>query len=94
LVTRDQARDIAERFLRERSPGPGWDGVGEILSPEEIEAATHPDVRALLPAKGRWQRCWTVRIRGAARGQVFIARETGQIEFAGAVQVEPGAHAG
>ena len=94
LITRDRARSIAEQFLRDRSPGPGWEGIGDVLSPEEVEGALPPALQAFIPFDARWRRCWTIRVRGAAGAQILISRETGQIEFAGTVQGGPRAHAG
>ena len=86
MITREQAREIAERFVRQHALGAGWDGVAEVLSPEEVEAAMHPGLRALSPNDAHWRRCWTVRIRGSAGGQVLIALTTGEVDFAGAVK--------
>ena len=82
MITREQARAVAENFLRSRRPPPGWEGVESILSPEEVRV---PE---------RFRDCWTVRVRGAANGMICVSRPTGEVEFAGAVKGEPRAHSG
>jgi hypothetical protein len=89
MITREQAREIAERFLAERGPVAGWDGVDRVLSPEEAGAELSPELRAAAVVGPRWRRCWAVYFRGEAGGIIYVSRDTGEVEFAGAAQGGP-----
>jgi hypothetical protein len=39
LINHAQARAVAEQFLKERGPLPGWNGVERVLAPEEAIAS-------------------------------------------------------
>ena len=92
-ITREQAHAVAERFLRERGPMPGWDGVERVLSPEETVGALHPALRQRLPTDALARRCWAAHVRGSAKGIIYVS-SVGEIEFAGVVQGEPHARPG
>ena len=93
MITREQAREIAERFIRERAPLPGWDGVDRVLSPDEV-APEPPLLGEIKSQDAHWRHCWAVQVRGEAGGVVYVAREDGTIRFAGAVRGEPGPRSG
>ena len=91
MITRDEARRLAEDFLRARGPLPGWEGIEYLLSPQEVASRWRPPGLE-LPA--RFRDCWAVFFRGAAGAGIYISDKTGEIEFAGAVKGEPRAHSG
>jgi hypothetical protein len=87
-ITREQAHAIAEGFLRERAPMPGWEGVERVSSPEETLEALHSAVRQKIPANAPARRCWAAYVRGSARGIIYVSA-AGEVEFAGAIRGEP-----
>ncbi len=89
MITREQARDIAERFVAERGPLAGWEGVDRVLAPDEAGAQLPQDLRAAAVVGPRWRRCWAVHFRGEAGGVIYVSRDTGEIVFAGAVRGGP-----
>ena len=91
MITRDEARRLAEDFLRARGSLPGWEGVERVLSPEELANAWRPPG---LDLPARFRDCWAVFFRGTAGGAVYLSATTGKIQFAGAVQGEPRASSG
>ena len=92
-ITRDQARTVAERFLRERTPMPGWEAIERVLSPEESLEALHPALRQQVTADAPARRCWAAYVSGSARGIIYVS-PVGEIEFAGAAQGGPDARPG
>jgi hypothetical protein len=85
MITRDKAREIAERFLIERGPMQGWDGIERVLSPEEAESLPPSDFKN-AEEDPRWRSCWIVWVRGEAGGVIGVSAETGHVEFAGSAQ--------
>ena len=94
MITREEAREIAEHFLRARGPQPGWEGVDAVRSFEEVETSLPPALRATIPAKTHLRHCWVVSTRGGAGGIIYISREDGEIKFAGAIRGGPHARSG
>ena len=94
MITREQAHELAQRFLAERGPLAGWDRVERVMSPEEVESQLHPRLRGVVPNDARRRDCWTVYIAGTAGGVIQVSRSGGTIEFAGVVRGEPRAHSG
>ena len=88
MISREQAREIAERFLRDHHPTPGLDSIGDILSPDEVKAwiRDHP---GRVTTDKRWYGCWVVLILGAAGAMIRISDSDGAIEFAGSVKGDP-----
>ena len=84
MITREQARAIAERFLHERGPMPGWGAIARVLSPDEVEASARA-VTAVSSGDSRWRNCWLVSVQGEARGVISISADDGTIAFAGSV---------
>ena len=89
MISREHAREIAERFLREHGPTPGWDSVGDILSPDEVKASMR-DHPVSATTTNRSYAGWVVLILGAAGAMIRISDSDGKIEFAGAVKGDPG----
>ena len=85
MITREAAREIAEQFIRARGPRPGWEGVDAVRSFEEVEAALPLALRATIPMAARLRHCWAISVQGGAGGMIYISREDGEIEFAGAI---------
>ena len=88
MISREQAREIAERFLREHHPMPGWDSVGDILSPDEVQAwiRDHPGP---VTTDRRVHGSGVVLVLGAAGGMIRNSDSDEAIEFAGSVKGDP-----
>jgi len=88
MISREQAREIAERFLREHQPMPGWDSVGDILSPDEVQAwiRDHPGP---VTTDRRMHGSWVVLVLGAAGAMNRMSDSDGKIEVAGSVKGDP-----
>lgn len=84
MITRAQARHIAERFLAERGPIAGWEGVDHVLSPEEFRNGLSPISRPTFD-EGRLGDCWSLQVGGTAGAVIWISRQTGKVEMAAAV---------
>jgi hypothetical protein len=85
MITRDQAREIAEGFLVQRGPMQGWQGLESVLSPEDVKSSTLT-LSGAAEEDSRWRSCWMVLVRGEARGVIYISAQTGDVEFVGSVK--------
>jgi hypothetical protein len=86
MITREQARTAAEEFLRARGPLPGWDGIGSVVSPQEILARQSISTLSGHFPDTRWRTCWLISIRGAAGGVILVSDTTAEVEFAGSIK--------
>ena len=84
MITRERAKEIAERFLLKHAWTRGGGIVTRVLSPEEVRSAA--GVPEASRPDSRWRDCWLVVVDGDAGGLIYISAESGEIEFAGSLK--------